>query len=128
VFDRVVQMVRKAHPPLPADYALMAATSLDVIVHVARNRDHQRYVTEIIEVASGQLGETGYPVCEQLFAARADGRAVPTGRKPSPALTTKLSDAGFDLGWLTPGTDTWDEDAARAGSPNRSTRQAGWPS
>ena len=86
VFDRVVQMVRKAHPPLPADYALMAATSLDVIVHVARNRDHQRYVTEVIEVATGQLGESGYPVCEQLFAARARwaGRAHRAQTQPRP--------------------------------------------
>ena len=29
VFDRIVQLVRRADPPLPADFALMASTSLD---------------------------------------------------------------------------------------------------
>ena len=86
VFDRLVQMVRLANPPLPGDFALMAATSLDVIVHVARNRAHERFVTEVIQVHSGGLGENGRPVTEQLFGPRRDGRAVPTGHKPDPEL------------------------------------------
>jgi len=108
VFDRVVQMVRKADPPLPADFALMASTSLDVIVHVARNRAYERFVTEVVQVHSGQLGETGYPVTEQLFAPRGDGRAVPTGHKPTPEFAQRLLDVGFDLNWLGPGASTWD--------------------
>jgi len=108
VFDRLVQMVRTANPPLPGDFALMAATSLDVIVHVARNRDHERYVTEVVHVHSGGLGENGYPVTEQLFAPREDGRAVTTGYKPTPELAERLVDVGFDLDWLNPGTSTWD--------------------
>lgn len=115
VFDRVVQMVLKADPPLPADFALMAATALDVIVHVARNRAHERFVTEVVQVHSGQLGESGYPVTEQLFAPRGDGRAVPTGHKPTPEFAQRLLDVGFDLNWLNPGACTWDD----AGGPDR---------
>jgi hypothetical protein len=36
VFSRVVQMVRQATPALPADYALSAICSLDLIVQVRR--------------------------------------------------------------------------------------------
>ncbi|MGB8381737.1 MAG: ATPase, T2SS/T4P/T4SS family, partial [Dermatophilaceae bacterium] len=109
VFDRLVQMVRKAAPPLPGDYALHAATALDVIVHVARTREHERFVTEVVQVHSGALGENGRPVTEQLFTPRRDGRAVPTGFKPTPELAERLAGVGFDLDWLNPGTDTWDE-------------------
>ncbi len=107
IFDRLVQMVRTANPPLPADFALMASTSLDLIVHVSRNRDHQRFVSEIVQVHTGQLDERGYPSTETLFRPGADGRAVPTGRKPDDDLGQRLADVGFDLGWLNPGTSTW---------------------
>jgi Flp pilus assembly CpaF family ATPase len=112
VFDRLVQMVRLANPPLPGDFALMAATSLDVIVHVAKNRAHERFVTEVIQVHSGGLGENGRPVTEQLFGPRRDGRAVPTGHKPTPELAERLFDVGFDLDWLNRGTSTWGDEAA----------------
>ena len=115
VFDRLVQMVRMADPPLPGDFALLAATSLDVIVHVARNRAHERFVTEVVQVHSVGLGENGYPVTEALFRPRRDGRAEPTGRKPTPELAERLLDVGFDLDWLNPGTSTWD----RAGRTRR---------
>jgi Flp pilus assembly CpaF family ATPase len=109
VFDRLVQMVRMANPPLPPDFALLAATSLDVIVHVARNSAHERFVTEVVQVHSTGLGENGYPVTEQLFRPGPCGRAEPTGFKPTSDLAERLVDVGFDLDWLTPGTSTWDE-------------------
>ena len=34
VFDRIVQLVLKANPPLPTEWALRAATALDLVVHV----------------------------------------------------------------------------------------------
>ena len=115
VFDRLVQMVRMADPPLPGDFALLAATALDVIVHVARNRAHERFVTEVVQVHSVGLGENGYPVTEALFRPRRDGRAEPTGRKPTPELAERLLDVGFDLDWLNPGTSTWDPPAEPEG-------------
>ena len=120
VFDRLVQMVRLADPPLPADFALMASTALDLVVHVSRNRGHERFVSEVIEVQSGTLAETGYPTVEHLFRPRRDGRAVTTGHKPSLDLQERLTDVGFDMNWLNPGTSTWDE-------PDQHSEQGPWP-
>jgi pilus assembly protein CpaF len=100
VFDRIVQLVLKAQPPLPTEWALRASTALDLIVHVRRNREHERFVSEVIEVKSGQLGERGMPVVNHLFEPRDDGRAVPTGHKPSDELAAKLVDVGFSMDWL----------------------------
>ena len=108
VFDRIVQLVRRANPPLPADFALMAATSLDLIVHVTRDRHHNRFVDEVIEVHSGQLDETGrYPSVQTLFRPGRDGRAVPTGHKPRELFARRLTDVGFDLDWLNPDRSSW---------------------
>ncbi len=109
VFDRLVQMVRLADPPLPADFALMASTALDLIVHVSRDGHHRRFVSEVIQVHTGQLGEGGYPSTETLFEPGPDGRAVPTGRNPDDELAQRLVAAGFDLNWLTRGSSTWQE-------------------
>ena len=123
VFDRLVQMVRVADPPLPADFALMASTSLDLIVHVSRDRDHHRFVSEVVQVHTGQLDEAGYPSTERLFEPGPDGRAVPTGRKPDPELGQRLAGVGFDANWLTRGASTWD----RLPSNPLPTREArGW--
>ena len=107
VFDRVVQLVRKAHPPLPADYALRALTFVDLIVQVRRDRRHRRFVSEVIEVASGPLGENGYPRFQRIFAPGPDGRAIPTGHHLSPALASRLEDVGFDVSWLRPEQSDW---------------------
>ena len=107
VFDRVVQLVRQAQPPLPADYALAAMTFLDVIVGVRRDRWHRRYVSEVIEVLSGPLGENGYPRFQRVFAAGPDGRAVPTGHRLSSGLAARLEDVGFEAAWLRPELSDW---------------------
>ncbi len=127
VFDRLVQMVRTANPPLPADFALMASTSLDLIVHVSRNRNHERFVSEIVQVHTGQLDERGYPSTETLFQPGADGRAVPTGRKPDDELGERLTDVGFDMNWLSRGASTWGDHASRRRRGEDGTDDAvGW--
>jgi Flp pilus assembly CpaF family ATPase len=108
VFGRIVQLVLKAQPPLPTEWALRASSALDLIVHVRRNRDHERFVSEVIEVKSEQMGERGLPVVNHLFTPREDGRAVPTGHKPSQELTAKLADVGFSPDWLNPALSDWD--------------------
>jgi hypothetical protein len=122
VFDRLVQMVRTANPPLPADFALMASTSLDLIVHLTRNRNHQRFVSEIVQVHTGQLDERGYPSTETLFQPGRDGRAVPTGRNPDDEFGQRLVDVGFDMNWLNPGSSTWLPEPDR-----QRPRDDGWP-
>ena len=122
VFDRVVQLVRKAQPPLPADYALAAMTFLDVIVGVRRDRWHRRYVSEVIEVLSGPLGENGYPRFQRLFAPGPDGRATPTGHRLSPALAARLEDVGFDRAGYARSCRTGRPGRRR---PNRHRRPAG---
>jgi hypothetical protein len=82
-------------------------TFVDVIVAVRRDRRHRRFVCEVIEVASGPLGENGYPRFQRVFAPGPDGRAVPTGHHLSPALAARLEDVGFDLSWLRPEQSDW---------------------
>ena len=106
VFDRIAQLVLKATPPLPIEYALRAASSLDLIVHVTRSASHERYVTEVVEL--GPVGDSGYPSADPLFRARHDGRAIPTGHQPSATLGHRLRSAGFDPAWLQPELSDWD--------------------
>jgi Flp pilus assembly CpaF family ATPase len=108
VFDRIVQMVLKAQPPLPTEWALRAATALDLVVFVDRNREHERYVSEVLQVHSGQLGERGLPVVSHLFAPRDDGRAMSTGHRPSAAMLGKLEEVGFSPDWLHASASDWD--------------------
>lgn len=118
VFDRAVQLVRKAQPPLPGDYAMRALSYADVIVQIKRDRYHRRYVSEVIELIPG-LTEQGLPNHEYLFAPGPDGRAIPTGRHLSAELAERLEDVGFDPSWLRPERSTWapfGEPAARRAS------------
>ena len=103
----------------------MAATSLDLIVHVSRNRAHERFVSEIVQVHTGQLDERGYPSTETLFQPGPDGRAVPTGRKPDDELGQRLVDVGFDVNWLTRGAATWRD---LPDLPDRPSDGRGWAS
>src|SRR5450631_1950429 len=109
VFSRVVQMVRQATPALPADYALSAICSLDLIVQVRRNRNHERFVTEVAQL-QGTIGENAMPVLETLFEARADGRAVPKRANVGPRLMSRLAEVGFDRAWMDPAASDWDRD------------------
>ncbi len=75
---------------------------------VRNNRAHERFVSEVIEIRSGQLGERGLPVVTHLFSPRADGRAVATGHQPSEELSAKLAEVGFSTDWLNPALSDWD--------------------
>jgi pilus assembly protein CpaF len=111
VFSRVVQMVRQATPALPADYALSAICSLDLIVQVRRNRQHKRFVTEVAQL-QGTIGENSMPVLETLFGPREDGRAVPRRANVGPRLMSRLAEVGFDRAWMDPATSDWDREPA----------------
>lgn len=107
VFDRIVQMVLKGQPPLGTEWALRASTALDLVIFVNRNRQHERFVAEVLEVGD-HLGERGLPVVTHLFAPRHDGRAAPTGRRPSDRVMAALEDFGFSAAWLNAGLSDWD--------------------
>jgi pilus assembly protein CpaF len=109
VFSRVVQMVRQATPALPGDYALSAICSLDLIVQVRRNRNHERFVTEVAQL-QGTIGDNAMPVLETLFEARDDGRAVPKRAGIGPRLMSRLAEVGFDRAWMDPAASDWDRD------------------
>ena len=115
VFSRVVQMVRQASPALPADYALSAICSLDLIVQVRRNRNHERFVSEVAQL-QGTIGENAMPVLETLFGARADGRAVAKRANIGPRLMGRLAEVGFDRAWMDPAASDWDRDRAASRS------------
>jgi pilus assembly protein CpaF len=115
VFSRVVQMVRQASPALPADYALSAICSLDLIVQVRRNRQHERFVTEVAQL-QGTIGENAMPVLETLFGPRDDGRAVPRRANVGPRLMSRLGEVGFDRAWLDPAASDWDRERSGHGS------------
>ena len=105
--------------------ALMAATSLDVIVHVARNRDHQRFVTEVVEVAHRAAGRERVPGAPSSCSGpRRTGGRCPPGANPTPP-GGRLVGVGFDLDWLTPGAATWDQDTTAASADPASRGRAG---
>ena len=81
-----------------------------------RNRRHERFVSEVLEVHSGRLGERGLPVVSHLFSPRHDGRAVPTGHRPTDQVMAKLDEVGFSPEWLQAYLSDWDHpgEAARA--------------
>jgi hypothetical protein len=77
-------------------------------VFVRRNERHERFISEVLEVHSGPLGERGVPDVTHLFSPRHDGRAVPTGHRPSEQVLAKLDEVGFSVGWLQPHLSDWD--------------------
>ncbi|TWP34461.1 CpaF family protein [Leekyejoonella antrihumi] len=108
VFDRIVQMIRSVYPPLPTDFALRGAAYVDLVVQVARDRDHHRFVSEVIAMdgVNRSLGDNGYPRFETIYAPGTDGRARPV-RPPALRTLDRLRDVGWDEGWCRPQAADW---------------------
>ncbi len=85
------------------------ASSLDLIVHVARLRDGSRKITCISEV--GNIDDSGGVEIRDLFRFRMDagegdriyGRLEPTGEEPSVGEKLALSGVTLDEAWFAPG-------------------------
>ncbi len=113
VFDKVLINALKANPAPSAELVLRSLAALDLVVHVARDRDYHRFVSGIYEL--GPVGDSGAPALAPIFAPRPqDGRAVPTGPGVlSDSLRGRLEGVGFDLGWLQPATSDWQSERRR---------------
>ncbi len=105
VFERVLINAQKATPAPSAELVMRSLSTLDLVVHLARDQDNQRFVTEVIEL--GPVGDSGDPSATPIFTPRADGRCVGVPGSLSPELATRLERAGFDHAWLRPEFSDW---------------------
>lgn len=112
VFERVLINAQKAVPAPSSELVMRSLSTLDLVVHVSRNRDNERFVSEVIEL--GPVGDSGDPAATHIFAPRADGRAVPVPGSLSEQLSTRLASVGFDQSWMSPGFSDWDSPQERA--------------
>ncbi|MCM3555909.1 Flp pilus assembly complex ATPase component TadA [Janibacter melonis] len=110
IFDRVVQMVRAVHPPLPADYALRGLAYFDLVIFMSRDRLNRRFVSEVIafDGINRSLGDNGLPPFEVLYQPGQDGRGRPTGR-PTGRFLERLVAAGWSPEWMNPQNCDWPE-------------------
>lgn len=108
LFDKVLIAALKATPPPPPELVMRSLASLDLVVHVSRDRHYRRYVSGIYEL--GHVGDRAYPDFPALFAPRpVDGRAVAVGPgRLSTDLAQRLDAVGFDATrWLDPERSDW---------------------
>lgn len=107
VFDKVLINALKADPAPSPELVLRSLATLNLVVHVHRDRSYARYVSGIYEL--GPIGDSGRPDLKPIFAPRAeDGRAQATGPGLlSESLAERLNAVGFDLNWLHPNASDW---------------------
>lgn len=107
IFDKVLINAQKLTPPPSESLVLRSLSSIDLVVHVERDRNYHRHVSGIYEL--GPVGDDGLPSRTAIFERRADGRGVPTGSGMlSPGLREALVDGGgLDLRWLDPASSNW---------------------
>ena len=111
VFERIVELALRYGPNMTAELAYhMAASALDYIVYVEivdetaiGGRTH-RFVSHVIEVEGARSGAA--PTRVDIFAPGVDGRAAPTGHRPSRTLY-ELTRSGFDMGLLNHRAGLW---------------------
>lgn len=107
VFDKVLTAAKKAGQ-VDTGLVMRTLASLDLLVHVTRDRHHQRFVSDVYELGRYDR-DTGEPAMHKLFVPRAgDERAVATGPGAmSQTFAARLARVGFDPGWLQPERSTW---------------------
>lgn len=113
VFERVLINAQKATPAPSSELVMRSLSTLDLVIHVTRDEQHQRFVTEVIEL--GPVGDSGDPSATHIFAPRADGRCVGVPGSISRELGTRLERAGFDQAWLRPEFSDWGGQHGQAG-------------
>lgn len=108
IFDKVLVNALKANPTPAPELVMRSMAALDLIVHVERDRDYDRFVSGIYEL--GPVGDSGQPSMTAVFAPRRDDRrGVPRGAGVlSDHLAARLAGAGFDAEqWLHPSRSDW---------------------
>jgi Flp pilus assembly CpaF family ATPase len=115
IFDKVLVNALKANPTPAPELVMRSLSALDIVVHIERDRDYNRFVSGIYEL--GPVGDSGQPSMTPIFAPRpGDHRGVPRGAGAlSGHLAERLADVGFDAEqWLHPSRSDWQR-APRAG-------------
>ncbi len=108
IFDKVLINALKANPSPSPELVMRSLAALDLVVHIRRDNDYNRFVSGIYEL--GPVGDDGKPSMVPIFGPRhGDGRAEAKGAgKLSLSLRERLDAVAFDASyWLTPGRSDW---------------------
>ena len=103
VFKKVKINALKANPAPDPELVMTSLSELDLVIHVHRDRDYQRYVSGIYEL--GEVADSGSPSLTSIFdEPRGGGRALAKGAGAlSESLRERLEAVGFDAErWLDP--------------------------
>jgi pilus assembly protein CpaF len=115
IFKKVKINALKADPTPDSELIMDSLSELDLVIHVHRDHDYNRYVSGIYEL--GEPGDSGKPSLTPIFKARRPGeRPVATGPGAlSDDLRERLAAVGFNAEqWLGEGRADW-RDIPRSG-------------
>lgn len=103
IYDKVLINALKANPSPSPELVSRSLSALDLVVHVHRDRNYNRFVSGIYELRPE--GDAGKPDLVPIFKSRpSDKRAVAQGAGAlSPELKERLEAAGYNADeWLNP--------------------------
>ncbi len=103
VFKKVKINALRANPAPDPELVMASLSELDLVIHVHRDRDYNRYVSGIYEL--GEVGDSGKPSLTPIFQEqRGGGRAIAKGAGAlSEDLRERMEATGFDAArWLDP--------------------------
>jgi pilus assembly protein CpaF len=119
VFKKVLINALKANPAPSPELVMSSLSELDLVVHVHRDQNYDRYVSGIYEL--GEPGDSGVPALTPIFddPRKRNGRPVAKGAGAlSEGLRERLETVGFDAErWLDPSrvAPDWRVDGRAAG-------------
>jgi hypothetical protein len=119
VFKKVLINALKANPAPSPELVMSSLSELDLVIHVHRDRNYDRYVSGIYEL--GEPGDSGVPALTPIFddPRKRNGRPVAKGAGAlSEGLRERLETVGFDAErWLDPSrvAPDWRIDGRAAG-------------